>query len=204
LVACINWRHLPDNWLTEQDVRESSDNDHSGECTYARPEKGDCAADGSADDPHYGTDRRHGADGAAASEGQQGAARQVAPGAKPAGVPKTSSGTTAFKGAGKKPSAPGPAGVAPQARSAQGAPHPQGNPPEHHGHKSKSNFGVGVGVAAGILATILAAQAAKSAQEGPPTSDGDDELARQCRRWDRLCEEEGARWACRKLERECN
>ena len=138
-------------------------------------------------------------------KGSKGPQGKSATGAKSAGAPKTAGRTTAFKGTGKKgPSASGPAGVAPQARSAQGAPHPQGNPPEHHGHKSKSNFGVGVGVAAGILATILAAQAAKSAQEGPPTSDGDDELARQCRRWDRLCEEEGARWACRKLERECN
>jgi len=137
-------------------------------------------------------------------KGSKTAQGKPATGAKPAGAPKTAGGSTAFKGAGKKgPPASGPASVAPQARSAQGAPHPQG-PPEHRGHKSKSNFGVGVGVAAGILATILAAQAAKSAQEGPPPSEGDDELARQCRRWDRLCEEEGARWACRKLERECN
>ena len=124
---------------------------------------------------------------------------------KPAGAPKAGA-TTGSKTAGKKgPAASGPAAVAPQARSApQGGPPPQGHPPEQHGHKSKSNFGIGVGVAAGILATILAAQAAKPAQDGPPPSDDEDELARQCRRWDRLCEEEGARWACRRLERECN
>lgn len=86
---------------------------------------------------------------------------------------------------------------------------PSGRPSQHGGgHRGGNGNGaaIGIGVATGILATILAAQAAKAAAEGgpPPPVDYDDPMSRKCRQWDRLCEEEGVRWACRRLERDCN
>lgn len=63
------------------------------------------------------------------------------------------------------------------------------------------HHGRGVAIGLGLLgAAAVAAAASRSAR----AAEYDDDYAspRQCRRWDRFCDD-GERWACRKVRRHC-
>lgn len=66
--------------------------------------------------------------------------------------------------------------------------------PNGGGHRH-NNTGRNIAIGVGVAAALLAAGAAANASEGGG--------GRQCRRWDRLCDD-GERWACRKLDKYCN
>ena len=70
--------------------------------------------------------------------------------------------------------------------------------------KNHTGRNIAIGVGAALATGIILNEAAKA--EGRTTVrryDSDDGHDRTCRRWRRLCNDEGERWACRKYDNNC-
>ncbi|MEQ1713058.1 MAG: hypothetical protein ABL908_16875 [Hyphomicrobium sp.] len=61
-------------------------------------------------------------------------------------------------------------------------------------------IGVGAALATGIILNEAARAEGRSSVRRYDSEDGHD---RTCRRWRRLCNDEGERWACRKYDNNC-
>lgn len=71
--------------------------------------------------------------------------------------------------------------------------------------KSNTGRNIAIGVGAALATGIILNEAAKAEGRRGRVEyyDAAEEHDRQCRRWARLCDREGERWACRKYDNNC-
>lgn len=122
------------------------------------------------------------------------------------------SGTKSGTWTGKGSTGGAQAGATRQSRPASAAvPAAAPSPPQAQGEaprekKHDKTGAIAAGLAAAAIGAILLGKAAEAQQQDDGrdrvSNDEDRQHARNCRRWDRMCDD-GNRWACRKLEHNC-